>query len=83
MTDIEFVPENDLIWDSDDSELVTRPIQSLSALNACPTETIRRFINQSWRLMFAYRWGLASESAAWAVKKQRSHRTVSEGACCP
>lgn len=50
------------------------------ALDACPVDTIRRFINRSWRFMSAYRTGLTGQAAAWAVKKQRSHRSVPERA---
>lgn len=50
------------------------------ALDSCPIEVIRRFINRSWRFMSAYRTGLTGKAAAWAVKKQRSHRSVPERA---
>jgi hypothetical protein len=49
-------------------------------LDACPTEIIRKFINRSWRFIDAYRKGLTGEAAAWAVRKQKSHRAVSESA---
>jgi hypothetical protein len=49
-------------------------------LEACPTEVIRRFINRSWRFMSAYRLGLTGHAAAWAVKKQKQHRQVSQRA---
>ncbi|KZV74693.1 hypothetical protein PENSPDRAFT_572631 [Peniophora sp. CONT] len=52
----------------------------LKYLDACPTDVIRRFINRSWRFMSAYRRGLTGAAATWAVKKQRNHRQVSEGA---
>ena len=46
----------------------------------CLTEIIQKFINRSWRFIDAYRKGLTGEAAAWAVRKQKSHRAVSEGA---
>jgi hypothetical protein len=49
-------------------------------LDACPTETIRRFINRSWRFMSAYRQGLTGKAAEWAVQKQKQHRAVSQSA---
>ncbi|PCH35242.1 hypothetical protein WOLCODRAFT_36273, partial [Wolfiporia cocos MD-104 SS10] len=49
-------------------------------LNSCPVDTIRRFINKSWRFMDAYRHGLTGKAAAWAVRKYRQHRQVSQGA---
>ena len=49
-------------------------------LDACPVEVIRRFINRTWRFMSAYRKGLTGSAAAWAVKKQRQHRQVSQRA---
>lgn len=53
---------------------------AIQYLDACPTDVIRRFINRSWRFMSAYRLGLTGKAADWAVRKQRSHRSVSEGA---
>lgn len=53
---------------------------AVKALNACPVVTIRRFINRSWRFMSAYRAGLTGQAVPWAVKKQCSHRCVSERA---
>ena len=54
---------------------------ALLYLNACPTEVIRRFINQSWgdswHFMSAYRLGLTGRAAEWAVRKQKQHRSVS------
>ena len=47
-------------------------------LAACPTDVIRRFINRTWRFMSAYRRGLTGKAAAWAVRKHRQHRQVSE-----
>ena len=49
-------------------------------LDACPVEVLRRFINRSWRFMSAYRKGLNGEAAAWAVRKQKQHRAVSQTA---
>jgi len=49
-------------------------------LEACPTEVICRFINRSWRFMSAYCLGLTGYAAAWAVKKQKQHRQVSQRA---
>jgi len=48
------------------------------ALDACPTETLRRFCNRSFRFMEAYRKGLSVKAAAWCVKKQKGHRAISE-----
>ena len=47
-------------------------------LEVCLTEIIQKFINQSWRFIDAYRKGLTGEAAAWAVRRQKSHRAVSE-----
>jgi len=52
----------------------------LEALNTCPVEIVRRFINKSWRFMSAYRQGLTGKAAAWAVRKQKKHRQVSRRA---
>ena len=49
-------------------------------LDACPNEVIRRFINRSWRFMSAYQKGLTGRAAAWAVRKQKQHRAVSQSA---
>ncbi len=49
------------------------------ALDACPTETLRRFCNRSFRCRDAYRKGLSIKAAAWCVKKQKGHRAISEG----
>ena len=40
---------------------------AMEALNSCPLDMIRRFINRSWQFMSAYRLGLSSKAAAWAV----------------
>ena len=55
-------------------------VAALEALDSCPIEVIRWFINRSWRFMSAYRTGLTGKAAAWAVKKQRSHCSVPERA---
>ncbi|EIN05877.1 hypothetical protein PUNSTDRAFT_115780 [Punctularia strigosozonata HHB-11173 SS5] len=49
-------------------------------LDACPVDVIRRFFNRSWWFMSAYRKGLTGKAAEWAVRKQKSHRAVSERA---
>ena len=54
--------------------------RALQVLDACPVEVIRRFINRSGRFLEAYRSGLTGKAAAWAVKKQKQHRVVSERA---
>ncbi|KAI9568516.1 hypothetical protein HD554DRAFT_2204973 [Boletus coccyginus] len=36
-------------------------------LDACPTDIIHQFINQSWHFMSAYRLGLTGKAAEWAV----------------
>ena len=53
---------------------------ALEALNSCPVEVIRRFINRSWRWMSAYRMGLTGNAAQWVVRKQKGHRSVSKTA---
>jgi hypothetical protein len=53
---------------------------ALKYLDACPTDVIQRFINRSWRFMSAYRKGLTGDAAAWAVRKQSRHRSVSDQA---
>ena len=53
---------------------------AFEALNACPIEVIRRFINWAWHFMSAYHIGLTGKVAAWAVRKQKGHRSVSQGA---
>ena len=45
----------------------------VGALDSCPIEVIRRFINRAWRFMSAYRLGLKGKAAAWAVWKQKGH----------
>jgi hypothetical protein len=51
---------------------------ALEYLDACPTDVIRRFIQRSWRFMSVYRLGLTGNIAAWAVRKQKSHRACNE-----
>jgi len=53
---------------------------AIQFLNACPLDVLRRFINRSWRFMNAYRMGLNGEAAAWAVRKQKQHRSISQTA---
>jgi len=43
-------------------------------------DVLRRFINRSWCFISAYRKGLNGEAAAWAVRKQKQHRSVSQSA---
>ncbi|KAF8579342.1 hypothetical protein K439DRAFT_1654601 [Ramaria rubella] len=45
---------------------------AFEALDSCPVDVIRQFINRAWRFM--------SKVAAWAVRKQKGHRTVSQAA---
>ncbi|KAF9510731.1 hypothetical protein BS47DRAFT_1364327 [Hydnum rufescens UP504] len=40
---------------------------TIQSLDACPVETIRHFINRSWRFMSAYHLGLMGKAAEWAV----------------
>ncbi|KAF9508898.1 hypothetical protein BS47DRAFT_1384569 [Hydnum rufescens UP504] len=40
----------------------------LSSLQSCPLDTLRHFINRTWRFMSAYRQGLRGKVAEWAVK---------------
>src|SRR5467141_3922261 len=63
--------------DDADSEVLFKK-QVPIALDACPTETLRRFCNRSFRFMDAYRKGLSVKAAAWCVKKQKGHRAISE-----
>jgi len=49
-------------------------------LDACPVETIQRFINRSWRFMDAYRMSLTGQAAEWAVRKQKTHRSATNAA---
>jgi hypothetical protein len=52
----------------------------IKALDGCDGDRIKRFINRALRFMDAYRHGLTGQAALWAVKKQKSHRRVSEEA---
>ena len=54
--------------------------RAIEVLNSCPPNVIRRFINRSWRFIDAYKKGLTGEAAGWVVRKQKSHRSVSEAA---
>jgi hypothetical protein len=47
-------------------------------LDACPLEVFRCFINHLWCFMSAYQKGLTGEAAAWAVRKQKQHHSVSQ-----
>ena len=53
---------------------------AFTALDSCPVDVIRRFVNRSWRFMDAYRVPLSGKAAAWAVRKQKGHRTISQSA---
>ena len=50
------------------------------ALDSCSINTMRRYYNRALRFIDAYRKGLSVKAAAWCVKKQRRHRTISEEA---
>jgi hypothetical protein len=52
----------------------------VKALDACVVDTLRRFCNRTFRFIDAYCKGLSVKAAAWCVKKQRRHRTISEEA---
>ena len=54
--------------------------QAIKVLDSCPPDVIQIFVNQSWRFIDAYKKGLTGEAAAWVVRKQKSHRSVSEAA---
>ena len=49
-------------------------------LDACPVDVIGWFFNSSWWFMDAYQKGLTGKAAEWAVKKQKSHKRVSQQA---
>jgi len=67
------------VLDACPPEVIRRFIdQSWRFIDACPPEVIRRFINQSWRFIDAYQHGLTGWAAAWVVRKQKGHRSVSE-----
>jgi hypothetical protein len=50
------------------------------ALDSCSINIMRRFCNRALRFIDAYRKGLSVKAAAWCVKKQKRHRTISEEA---
>jgi hypothetical protein len=50
-------------------------------LDACPLDVLHRFINRSWRFMSTYRKGLNREAVAWAVRKQKQHRSDLKLSC--
>jgi len=52
----------------------------LAALNACPVDVIRKFINRFWQFMDAYWVLLSGKAAAWAVNKQKGHCKISQSA---
>ena len=52
----------------------------LIALDACSIDIMRRFCNRSYRFMDAYHKGLSVKAAAWCIKKQRRHKTISKEA---
>ena len=54
--------------------------KAFEVLDACPQEVIQRFINWFWRFIDAYRNGLTGWAAAWVVRKQKGHWSVSEQA---
>jgi len=65
---------------SSEEDIRGRKQAALAALDSCPVDVIRRFINRSWRFMDAYRVPLSGKAAAWAVRKQKGHRTISQSA---
>ena len=50
------------------------------ALDVCTINTIRRFVNRSYRFIDVYRKGLSVKAAPLCVKKQKRHRVISEAA---
>jgi hypothetical protein len=54
--------------------------RAIEVLDSCLPNVIQRFINRSWRFIDAYKKGLTGEAAAWVVRKQKSHISVSEAA---
>ncbi|KAF9507327.1 hypothetical protein BS47DRAFT_1304167, partial [Hydnum rufescens UP504] len=48
--------------------------------DSCPIGTICCFINWSWCFMSAYHINLTGRAAEWAVRKQKSHCSVSQRA---
>jgi len=57
------------------ASLKSRVPQTMKSISL---ETIRKFSRKSWRYIHAYSKGLNGEVAAWAVKKFKSHRKISE-----
>jgi hypothetical protein len=53
---------------------------AFAALDTCPVDVIRRFINRAWQFMSTYQIGLTGHAVALAVRKQTGHRTVSRNA---
>ncbi|KAF9479060.1 hypothetical protein BDN70DRAFT_859047 [Pholiota conissans] len=49
---------------------------TLSALDAVPLKSMRKFANRSRRFMDAYERGLNGQQAAWAARKYRGHRVL-------
>ena len=60
--------------------IMSSALKTIKWLDACPPEVIRKFINCSWQFTSAYWLGLTGWAADWAVKKYRSHHTISEQA---
>lgn len=52
----------------------------LKAMESCTGDIIKKYSNRAFRFMDAYRKGLSGEAAVWVVRKQKSHRRVSEEA---
>ena len=51
---------------------------TIAALDSVPLLSIRRFTRRAFRFLDAYSKGLDGPTAAWAVKKYRSHHTIPE-----
>jgi len=51
---------------------------ALSALEAVPLDSMRKFATRSQRFMDAYSRGLNGRQAAWAARKYRGHRMLPE-----
>lgn len=51
----------------------------VKALDAISVDTMRRFCNRTLRFMDGYRKELPINVVAWCVRKQSSHRAISEG----
>lgn len=52
----------------------------VKALEGVGLDIIKRYTNRAYRFMDAYHQGLIGDVALWAVKKQKSHRRISERA---